>query len=133
VAAAVLAVALAGCGIAKDPLGVTLGDASSAASSAALALEQHDDGRLTKAAAATMVDDARTELATAGKQLAELSTSGEQTAVQRDALDVLARSVQHVHEASADLGSSRARDLIDRLRADADDLERLEQAAVDAR
>jgi len=130
VTAALVAVTLfVGCGIAKDPLAVAIGDAASAGSSSALALEQHADGRLTTAAAQTMIDDARRELAGSAQRLSDLSTSGRQSSVQAEAVTVLARTVQHVHEARRSLGSADAEQAAERLRQDAGALEKLEERA----
>jgi len=126
-------VALAGCGIAKDPLSVAVGDAGSSAATAALALEQHAQGRLTRSTAETMIDDARREAATAAKQVTQLTVGDQQADIQQDAMDVLARAARHLQQAARDIGSDRAEELIDELRDDADALAELESRAAASR
>lgn|GEM_PF-4956342 len=134
VAASLLTIALlVGCGIAKDPLAVALGDGSSATASAAFALEHHSSGRLTGPTARTMLDDARRELSTAMEQVSALSASGDRADVQADALPLLARAVHDLHTAADRIGSAEADAAAARLRDDATALERLEKQAASLR
>lgn len=118
---------VASCGVVPDPLELAVGEAASAASSAALALEQRDDGRMPGPTARTMVDDALREVAGSSRSAASATVPASRSDQQDVAVEELAGLVRHLHDAVDAVGTPRALAVAERLRADAATLGRLEE------
>lgn len=104
---AALAVILAGCssGV-SESVSTAAKDSSSAVATARLALKQDMDGKLTRAATATTLDDALKELETSRSSVLKLHvTTQEDREAQQRALDVLDRCAAGFFTARAALSA----------------------------
>ena len=117
---------VASCAVMPDPLELAVGEAASAASSAALALEQQHRGRTTGPAARTQVDDALRQATGSARGAASATVPSVLARQQDEALEQLAVLVRHLHDATDAVGTGRAPAVAVRLRDDADALTRLE-------
>ena len=133
VLASALALAVSACGITSTPLEAALGDASSAAGSAVVALRALEEGEVTTAVAGTTVDDAVVQISQASTGAVEYRGSpGAERQLQERAVPVIARTARDLHQAQDHLTTATARARLMRVLArDRDLLERLSTRAGD--
>ena len=130
--AVVVVVALvSACGITHSPLEVALGDASSAAGAAAVAVRALGDGDVTTAVAQTAVDDAVTQTSKAAADATSYrAKAGPERRLQQRAVEVVARTTRHLHRAQDDQTKASERKKLERvLKRDRDQLDRLSTRA----
>ena len=133
---AVVVVALvSACGITHSPLEVALGDASSAAGAAVVAARALEDGDVTTVVAQTTVDDAVTEISKAASDTASYQAkAGPERKLQQRAVEVVARTIRHLHRAQDDLTKASERKKLERvLKRDRNQLDRLSTRAGEVR
>jgi hypothetical protein len=126
---------VSGCGITHSPLELALGDASSSAAAAALAVRALDDGDVTTVVAQTTVDDAVTEISKAASDTASYrAKAGSERRLQERAVEVVARATRHLHRAQDALTKVSERQRLERmLKRDRDQLDRLSTKAGELR
>jgi hypothetical protein len=134
-AAVVMVALVSACGITHSPLEVALGDASSAAGAAAVAVRALGDGDVTTTVAQTAVDDAVTQASQAAADVAGYrAEAGLERRLQQRAVEVVARTTRHLHRAQDDLTKASERRRLERvLKRDRDQLDRLSTSAGEVR
>jgi hypothetical protein len=125
----------AGCGITHSPLEKAVGDASSAAATAVVAVRGLHQERLTPDVASTAVEDAIRHISTATADLtSHKATSGAERRLQEQAVNLFARTTRNLHQARDGLTKPSARPRLERLlEQDRDELDRMSRQAGEIR